>query len=153
MEIKMNIFHRKNASYPDNGNGQSRLEQYEINGDWQENYIVVEKTEISAKKSYYPNAILFRRLIEDTSFDRRKSKIEEAEIPNKSDSLKPINNNAQPNLSAVKIPPIKKLEKKANFYKPLKKKNFISKEEQDRLQDVINRIFNQKKKTKYNSFI
>jgi hypothetical protein len=141
----MNLFHKKVINYPDNGNGKNKVEQqYEINIDWEESYSVDEKKDTPTKESYCPSAELFRRLIEGTSFDRRISnKIEEPEMPVKSESPDLTNIPSQQELPAVKISPVKKIENKTNSYKPLKKKKFISNKEQSRLEHVVKKVFSQ----------
>lgn len=146
MEIKMNIFQRKSVNIPDNGNGKNILEQFEISNDWEESYVPDEKKDTTVKKNYCPNAELFRRLIEGTSFDRRiNKKIEPVEKPIKlkEPSNKHITAKQHPKAD-IKLS-IRKTKNEINLsqpIKPLTKKKFINEKAQKRLEHITNNVFN-----------
>ena len=139
----MNLFQRKIDNYSDNGKSQKEYENFEISTDWEESYKKNKERDISAKEVYYPNALMFRSLLEGTSFDRRVHKKKEApEKPIQTESEDVPDISLQQKISAIGIYPTKnkKLEKSANFYKSLKKKKFITEKEQNRLGYIVKKV-------------
>ncbi len=139
----MNLFYRKIENSPDNEKRQNEFEHFEIGTDWEESYTKNYDKEVPAKETYYPNALLFRNLLEGTSFDRRINK--KVEMPEKSVKAETepegVNDTAfRQKLSMVKIPYNKKPEKSGNFCKPIKKKKFITEKEQSRLERIVKKV-------------
>ena len=142
----MNLFHKKIEDESENGKGQNLFEHLEISAEWEENYNKNKVKDMSAKEAYYPNALLFRSLLEGTSFDRRVIQKEEpAEKPIKTEPVvkETPNISFQRNLSIAKMPSFKTVEKNVDFYKPLKKKRFITEKEQNRLGHIVNKVLGQ----------
>ena len=139
----MNLFHRKIDNYSDNGKSQKEYENFEISTDWEESYKKNKEKDMSAKEVYYPSVLMFRSLLEGTSFDRRVNK--KKEVPEKPIQTVSEDNpdiSLQQKISTIELYPTKnkKLEKSANFYKPLKKKKFITKKEQNRLSHIVKKV-------------
>jgi hypothetical protein len=139
----MNLFHRKIDNYSDNGKSQKEYENFEISADWEESYKKNKEKDMSAKEVYYPSVLMFRSLLEGTSFDRRVNKKKEVpEKPIQTESEDNPDISLQQKISTIELYPTKnkKLEKSANFYKPLKKKKFITKKEQNRLSHIVKKV-------------
>lgn len=146
MEIKMNLFHGKIEDEPDNGKGQNVFEHFEISTDWEENYNKNKEKGMPPKEAYYPNALLFRSLLEGTSFDRRvdkKKEVSKKPIKVETGAKEALDISFQQKISLPKISPTKTPEKSADFYKPLTKKKFITKKEQNRLGNIVNKVLGQ----------
>ncbi len=144
----MNLFHKKMENYPDNGKGQKELEQFEIATEWGESFAKSKEKDPPEKETYFPNALLFRSLLEGTSFDRRinkKTEIETIKKVHKSKPEKSINTTFQKNVSAHKLPSIKKPVKIVNYGKPTRKRKFITEKEQNRLEHIVTRVLGTEK--------
>ena len=146
MEKKMNLFHKKIEDEPDNGKEQNLFEHFEIGSEWEENYNKNKGKDKPAKEAYYPNALLFRSLLEGTSFDRRVNKKKEPaekQIKTEPGAKEVSDISFQRNLSMAKKSSLKIPEKSVDFYKPLKKKKFITEKEQNRLGHIVNKVLGQ----------
>ena len=141
MEIKMNLFHRKVEDYPDNDKEQSLFEHFEISTEWEENYN--RDKDKPAKESYYPNALLFRSLLEGTSFDRRVKKKKEVSgkaIKTEPQEKETLDFSFKQKSPMTRIAPIKTPKKGTDLCKPPRKKKFITEKEQNRLGHIVKKV-------------
>lgn len=154
MEKRMNLFHRKTKNDLSNEEEHNILDQYDIGAelDWGKTALnKKENKNVNSKKTYCPSAIMFRNLLEGTSFDRRVNRVdneilEEPEKVNIPELKETIHTPPLKKIPETNVSHIKKPVKKTSFYKPLKKKKFINEKEQNRLKRSVKRVFEHTRK-------